>query len=913
MSHVSAGPTHQHGKSMSRTGDQSLEHTHYSNQPHSRRHSHTGHEKVDEAPLIAMGPGSASVLIPNEDVLQLWLTALDVAPILAPILVPQMQSEKPNRPTAFIVSSPSFYTFSPNASATPDITPPLVQLFVPPPPAREKLWAAAMSVLAGHPGILPFAEEWKGRVDKMFKWATELGAVSGGEKAEETEEKPTVSFFAATTAVFAVGAQALASRGIAPSSPTRSANRPSASGSGAGSATERAQTTTSGSPAPELRSASESIRPSSLLALSERACELAECAVSHSGAYDLDLLVALQLRALCMLNDGARAVAKVDGRVYPLVCKMVGIARMMGLARDPSEAEARWTSWEAERRRRVWWGVFWWDMFISDCMGHPPFITDHTFTTRLPVEVHEVAFGSASASMPTQSEDKSGVGYFRVKIQLARLVKCTKTRLYWKPTVEKSSIDDAFACHADVKNFLADLPPAYHLEGRADVVQRYELAVTANRLVLQIYLPFLRDSYAGTLSCTHATLEAMQAARTIITASLVLHSSGKMAATKGYAYGHALFGAAVVCAHAIISNPSAIWAHEGLADVRSALHILRDAGGAESVKVVEALLAKTIASVARAGATTGGKRKHEEMENERFDMPIGFCLPYAGPGVEVSSGTAPDESEARRESCVVNGQRSQSPGGGWLLGADQGEERGKKLKYPPHGVRKRSTMEEGPWYMREKSNTPPPVAASDNTLEIGPSPAPTDSHAYPLSVEHETHAYEQPLSASLMLAPPDKSKEHFGSNATTLRLNVDQGIQQSDSPAAMDPSQANFQGSVYSPMTYVNACAGKSPVIAGISSDLEGSYMGDLFSAQPYHPQNYTTSHHIPIGEPGDGMTSTIPCPQCEEMKLYGMNTQFRAHEQNYHESWEQNQSFGSATQAQMQLWPQNGFYHSQS
>ncbi|KAF7978790.1 hypothetical protein HWV62_44848 [Athelia sp. TMB] len=944
MSQLSAGPTHQHGQSNGQIGDHSSDHSHTPNQHHSHSHSHTGNEKDDEAPLIVMGPGSASVLVPNEDVLQLWLTALDLTPILIPVLLPaQMQSDKhdttsgvnTSKPTALLVPSPSFYyTSSPDGSETPNITPTLVQFFLPPPPARGKLWAAALTVLAGHPGILPFAKELKGRVDGMFKWATETGAVSGGGKAGEaakvffggvsretsgsSSKKPTVSFFAATAAVFALGAQALARRGVAPSSPARPAKRLSASGSGPGSGNKRAKMTTSGSPAPELRSAPDSVSHSSLLGLSEQACDLAERVASHNGAYDLDFLVALQLRALCMLNDGARAGAKVDGRVYPLVCKMVAIARMMGLARDPSEAEARWTVWEAERRRRVWWGVFWWDLYISDCMGHPPFIADHTFTTRLPAEVDEATFESASASMPTPSEDNPGAGYFRVKIRLAQLVKRTKTRLYWDPSVEDlPSIDDAFACHTDVKNFLADLPPAYHLEGRADAAQRYELAVTAHRLVLQIYLPFLRVSHAGTSSRAHATLEAMQAAHTIVAASRLLHSSGEMVAMEGYAYGQALFGAAVVCSHAVIGDASAIWAHEGLTDVRGALDILRDAGGAESVKVVEALLAKTEASVAGAGATAGGKRKHGEMENEGFDMPIGFCLPYAGPGVAASSDTASDESEARGNSPLVNGQRSRSPEGDWLLGTDKGKGKEKKLKHPPHGVRKRSA-EEGPSYMREKFNTPPTAAASDNTSEIGlrlPSPAPTNSYNYAMPIEHETPAYEQPLSADLIPPPPTNLQGSFGSIEATLQFSVDQGNQRGYSPAAMDSSQVNFQGSVHSPTTYDNGFNGKSPVIAEFPSDLGSSYMPppmrDHFSAQPYLPQNYRTSHHIPMSVPGDGMTGAMLRPQYEEMKPYAMNTQFRAHDQNYHQSWEQSQSSGSAPQTQLQFWPQNGFYQS--
>ena len=41
---------------------------------------------------------------------------------------------------------------------------------------------------------------------------------------------------------------------------------------------------------------------------------------------------------------------------------MVNIARQMGLAADPDEAPGRYSLFEAEMRRKVWWDIFYYDL-----------------------------------------------------------------------------------------------------------------------------------------------------------------------------------------------------------------------------------------------------------------------------------------------------------------------------------------------------------------------------------------------------------------------------------------------------------------------------------------------------------------------------------------------------------------------
>lgn len=391
MAEVHSGPQHTHSN---QDQDRGHDQNHPQNRSHSHGQNHNSGCSSDDGPLIALGPNGVSVLVPSsEDATQLWLNMLNLSPNLTTIAVSSSSpiksepSDTPapgssishSKPPALLAPHPSlYYTNFPHATEEPQISPELVQLYLPPAPSRARLWAAACSVLAAHPGVLPFPEQWKERVDAMFKWADTTGGSggggAGGDKRSEAArillfkpqssgsvaagQRPTVSFYAATAAVFALGAQAL---GGAPSAPAR----PSKKSAGGPSNSKRSKAANgNGSPAPELKLSVDGTSPAALLALSEQASDL--CERSCAGAHDLDYVTALQVRALCMLCDNAKErAARVHGRVYSLVGQMVCVARMMGLGRDASEGsggEARWTTWEEEVRRRVWWGVFLWDL-----------------------------------------------------------------------------------------------------------------------------------------------------------------------------------------------------------------------------------------------------------------------------------------------------------------------------------------------------------------------------------------------------------------------------------------------------------------------------------------------------------------------------------------------------------------------
>ncbi|KAH9829595.1 fungal-specific transcription factor domain-containing protein [Rhodofomes roseus] len=220
-----------------------------------------------------------------------------------------------------------------------------------------------------------------------------------GKKAKAPQPRPTLSFFASACAGLALGAL-VAAKGHPdlPGGPPPSHSRPGSSSS-------------KGKDEP---SEAERCSPAALFALSEQAFGLAE----RTASYDIDSVVTMILQLLYLLHCCPGGTSVQQG-VLPLVGKMINVARMMGLANDPDEFPGTYSLFEAETRRRVWWDVFYYDLFVSDCMGHPPLIPDNSFTTHLPADVDEDAFGPSSLVLPGPSEGNDGAdqssAYFSLK------------------------------------------------------------------------------------------------------------------------------------------------------------------------------------------------------------------------------------------------------------------------------------------------------------------------------------------------------------------------------------------------------------------------------------------------------------------------------------------------------------------
>lgn len=133
--------------------------------------------------------------------------------------------------------------------------------------------------------------------------------------------KPTLSFFAAASAAFALGAIMARDSGESSTDPD----------------------------------VVQRNSPAALFALSKQSLGLFE----DTCTYDVDSVIAMLLQVLYMAHDGTMRIAH---NVFPLVGKMINVARMMGLAVDPDEFPGTYSLFEAETRRRIWWDIVYYDM-----------------------------------------------------------------------------------------------------------------------------------------------------------------------------------------------------------------------------------------------------------------------------------------------------------------------------------------------------------------------------------------------------------------------------------------------------------------------------------------------------------------------------------------------------------------------
>jgi hypothetical protein len=281
--------------------------------------------------------------------------------------------------------------------------------------------------------------------------------------------------------------------------------------------------------------------------------------------------------------------------------------------------------------------------------------------------------------------------------RLAQLVKTVKRRICAQDL--SYTLDHAAGLEADIKSWLENLPPPWRLgmdvgsfeEGQDEVdlqvlvAQRCELAITAQRLVLRLYIPFLLQSSSTSSTPTsptsmgviphQASHGTVHAAHMMVHACRVLHSWRRRATVAVapavfdyHTFGRTVFDAAVVCAHAAIKQPTAVWAGVALEDVGCALEILNDvvagrgvgrSGGGdlpveEAVKVVEALKKKAEAAreagVGGSVVWMGTKRKHGEVEGD-----LGAAADIMG-GLQFSFVSPPKQATPKVVSPVMQQQ-----------------------------------------------------------------------------------------------------------------------------------------------------------------------------------------------------------------------------------------------------------------
>ncbi|KAI0059970.1 hypothetical protein BV25DRAFT_1918095 [Artomyces pyxidatus] len=664
--------------------------------------------------MLATGSSGSSVTISLDDVAALWLEHIDM-PQVEPAESSSSSSSstvgtsssqiklEPLAADLAVLDEPSYSSllppltiYYPASSSVARVTPTLVALLPSAPSLRSRIMTSIDETMRMHPCFN--VKHFRARAESMFAWMkdadtrlTSVGTRTTSSNDAKTDlarslffpsasssapsspvipsapPTPTLSFFASVAAAYALGVQACKENELA--------NEAESSKGGSSAKTIRLEEGRSG----HRNSTWQKTSAAGLYALSRQA--LAAFEMTH--AYDLDYLTACILQLLFLLHDGR---ARVTHIAYPLVGKMVNIAQMMGLSTDPDEFPGKYSLFEAEQRRRVWWDIYYYDVFVSDCMGQAPTIQDNTYTTKMPADVDEEQFGPSSSSLPVPVPRRAGgdpteVGfaYFTQKCRLAMLVKSVKKRTFRDPLnldVPESSLEQAEQFEAEVKSWLSDLPKAFRLDGDYDATsttstaipsvspflqaQRCELAIVANRLILKIFLPFLKNCTepASDIIPRRVVSSVVDAGHSIIHTIRLLHSTWRQtrpAAFAFYSFGRTLFDASVMMACAVIVHPTGASSGVALADLEAGLDIMRDTRTAaerskntdgsgevnEAVQVVEMLRAK--AEGVRSGDNNvsvpifhaGTKRKHSELADSHTLAEV-FQLPYAGLGVSCS-------------------------------------------------------------------------------------------------------------------------------------------------------------------------------------------------------------------------------------------------------------------------------------
>ncbi|KAG8905510.1 hypothetical protein FRC00_013213, partial [Tulasnella sp. 408] len=321
---------------------------------------------------------------------------------------------------------------------------------------------------------------------------------------------------------------------------------------------------------------------------------------------------------------GGGAVTVVEPVIWKELGKCINIARGMGLGvvdddgqesqetrkmrkrrggmddderdREDSFAE-KMGLWEREMRRRVWWELSWFDLWISDSMGHSPLISEDTsLSTKIPSDVHEASFDPTSSSIPAPTIGAApgeNLAHFVAKCRLQLLMRELPRQPLRDPASGELSIDAAQAFEAKINAWKESLPEAFSIvfgstveETKfpiADVaaMQACDLHIMANALVMRLWFPFVKDFLGRPSHQSHqnAALACSTAANSIIVASKYMIN--RFRSTHPLHFGYYGFGrhvwlAATLLASILISMPQIIWAATCRKGLDVALSIARD-------------------------------------------------------------------------------------------------------------------------------------------------------------------------------------------------------------------------------------------------------------------------------------------------------------------------------------------------
>jgi hypothetical protein len=332
--------------------------------------------------ILAIGGSGSSVTVSLDDVAALWLEYLDLPwSCLAGVdtmCTPTSSSSTPVKlepytsdlavhdEPAFTAMIPSFNIYFPTSTSQAAVTPPLTALLPSAFATRSRITTALEETMKMHPCFN--IKHFRNRAESMFAWAKdEDGRSTAGAGAHAKADLarsiffpttclpppvapvsrpiPTLSFFASVSVAYALGVLVCKENEI-----TSDIDAQKASMGPKNPRLEDSRTVH-----PQKAAAWSKFSASGLFALSRQA--MAAFEMAHT--YDLDSVVAYLLQIVYLLHDSRPRVAHI---IYPLLGKLIHIAHMMGLSTDPDEFPGKYSLFEAEQRRRVWWDIYYYDV-----------------------------------------------------------------------------------------------------------------------------------------------------------------------------------------------------------------------------------------------------------------------------------------------------------------------------------------------------------------------------------------------------------------------------------------------------------------------------------------------------------------------------------------------------------------------
>ncbi|KAM6501082.1 hypothetical protein JOM56_004096 [Amanita muscaria] len=246
-------------------------------------------------------------------------------------------------------------------------------------------------------------------------------------------------------------------------------------------------------------------------------------------------------------KDSERRRVNALNKAFSSVGKMVNMARAMGLGKDRKSPvrckdekgtsngkDAKKKVRAEERRKRrddlrrlIWWDIGFYELFISDALGHSSLLSSSPCMVQFPrcADLSPSNDGIESGQEDAQQEPSSYqdeeclvygiVGkYHGARCRLTKIAQTIKQKLAHPDCCCGYTLDQAAQLEGEVNRFVEGLPPPLRFlfkeEGKEvtttrsqdmqpttdeaqQSMQRSQLAIMTQRLIMMVYLPFLRQ------------------------------------------------------------------------------------------------------------------------------------------------------------------------------------------------------------------------------------------------------------------------------------------------------------------------------------------------------------------------------------------------------------------------------------